>query len=406
VESRKKYLSLDEIIEDDDFHLIEITRKPSNAGTKSEEQRLMDSFQEITDFYEMNKREPEEGADFSETQLAYRLSGLRSNELKKEALKSGDKFNLLQKKEIKYETLDDILENDDLGIFDDDSEGLFDLKNVPKVEDRVSTDFVAKRIICKNFNDYEAIFKQVQKDLAGGTRKLLKIYEGMLQEGNFYVNNGILLFFEDFQQEKRDHIRGSSKDRKDGRTRVIFENGTESNMLFRSLYKALLTNGYAVSEHVNKVQEKLNTGLSNITEDDKESGFIYIAKSLSNKPEIREITDLYKIGFSSVSVEERVKNANQDPTYLMADVKIVSAFQCYNMNSRKLEDLLHSFFGDSCLNIDVYDNEGKRHMPREWFIAPLNVINEALYMIVSGEIINYKFDNNTGRIILKTTDSL
>ena len=141
-----------------------------------------------------------------------------------------------------------------------------------------------------------------------------------------------------------------------------------------------------------KVQEKLNTSFSNITDDDKESGFIYIAKSLSDKPEIKDIRDLYKIGFSSGSVEDRVKNASQDPTFLMADAKIVSAFQCYNMNSRKLEDLLHTFFGDSCLNIDVYDNEGKRHMPREWFIAPLNVINEALHLIVSGEIVDYRYE--------------
>ncbi len=398
MESRKKYLSLDEIIEDDDFHLIEITKKPSSVGAKSEEQRLIDSFQEINNFYEKNNREPKEGSDFSETQLAYRLSGLRSNDFKKEALKSFDQYNLLQKK-IEFNSLDDILENDDLGLFDDDSEGLFDFKHVPKAEDRVSTDFVARRTPCKNFNDYEHLFKQVQNDIAIGKRNLLEFHEGMLQEKNFYVSNGILLFFEDFQQEKRDHIRGSSKDRKDGRTRVVFENGTESNMLFRSLYKALLANGKAVSEHVDKVQKILNNSLGNITEEDKESGFIYIAKSLSDKPEIREIRDLYKIGFSSSSVEERVKKANQDPTFLMAEVQVVSAFQCYNMNSQKLEQLLHNFFGSSCLDIDVYDQKGKRHIPREWFIVPLNVINEALHLIVSGEIVNYKFDYNTCRIV-------
>jgi hypothetical protein len=402
VEPRKKYLSLDEILEDDDFHLIEITRKPPSAGTKSEEQRLIDTFQEINDFYEKNKREPKEGADFSETQLAYRLSGLRSNELKKEALKSLDKFNLLQKKEIEYETLDDILENDDLGLFDDDSEGLFEFKHVQRVEDRASADFVARRRPCKDFSEYESLFKEVQKDLANGKRTLNVFSEHNLKPGYFYVHNGVLLYLKDVEfEEGVQEFKSGSRYRKDGRTRVIFENGTESNMLFRSLYKALLANGHAVSEHVDKVQGKLDKNFSNITDDDKESGFIYIAKSLSDKSEIRGIRDLYKIGFSSVSVEERVKNASQDPTYLMADVKIVSAFQCYNMNSRKLEDLLHSFFGDSCLNIDVYDNEGKRHMPREWFIAPIDIINEALHLIVSGEIVNYKYDTYSSSIVSK-----
>lgn len=400
MEFRKKYSSLDEIMEDDDFHLIEIIKKPSNTGVKSEELRLIESFQEINDFYEKNKREPEEGTDFSETQLAYRLSGLRSNEVKKETLKPFDIYDLLQKK-IEFSNLDEILENDDLGLFNVESEGLFDFKHTPKVDDRAGADFVARRTPCNNFDDYEPVFKQVQNDLSKGARKLLEFHEGMLQERNFYISNGILLFFEDFQQEKREHIRGSSKDRKDGRTRVIFENGTESNMLFRSLYKALLANGYAVSEHVDKVQEKLDKSLGNVSEEDKESGFIYIAKSLSNKPEIRAIKDLYKIGFSMGSVEERVKNASQDPTYLMAGVKIISAFQCYNMNSQKFEQLLHNFFGKACLNIDVYDQKGKRHVPQEWFIAPLNVIERAIHMIINGEIMNYRFDVNTGNITLK-----
>lgn len=402
MESRKKYLSLDEIIEDDDFHLIEIIKKPSNAGSKSEEQRLIDSFQEINDFYEKNNREPKEGADFSETQLAYRLSGLRSNELKKETLKSFDKFDLLQKNEIKYKTLDDILENDDLGLFDDDSEGLFDFKHVPQVEDRASADFVAKRRPCKDFSEYENLFQEVQKDLANGKRTLNVFSEYNLKPGYFYVHNGVLLYLKDVEfEEGVQEFKSGSRYRKDGRTRVIFENGTESNMLFRSLYKALLANGKAVSENVDKVDKKLSEKFGHITEEDEEVGFIYILKSLSAKQEIKEIKDLYKIGFSRIPVEERIKNANQEPTYLMADVQIVSIITCFNLNPQKLEQLLHNFFGNSCLNIDVFDKKGQRHTPREWFIAPLNVISEAVQLIVSGEIVNYRYDNLHKNIIEK-----
>lgn len=75
-------------------------------------------------------------------------------------------------------------------------------------------------------------------------------------------------------------------------------------------------------------------------------------------------------------VEERIKNSTEDPTYLMAPVKIISTFECYNLNPQKLEQLLHNFFGESCLNIDIYDKHGKRHTPREWFIAPFEVIEK------------------------------
>src|SRR5690606_23739743 len=98
-------------------------------------------------------------------------------------------------------------------------------------------------------------------------------------------------------------------------------------------------------------------------------------------------------------IESRVKNAEKEPTYLMAQVQIITAFQCYNMNTQKLEQLLHNFFGNSCLNIDVFDNKGMRHTPREWFIAPLAIIEQAIHMIVSGEIVQYKYDSDNERIV-------
>ena len=122
-------------------------------------------------------------------------------------------------------------------------------------------------------------------------------------------------------------------------------------------------------------------------------------KSKSDKQEIKEISNLFKIGFSKVSVEERIKNATQEPTYLMADVKIVMAYKCYNMNPHKLEQLVHGFFGRSCLNIDVFDINGNRHTPREWFIAPLHVIEQAIHYIIAGAIVKYRYDDVTEEIV-------
>ncbi len=299
-----------------------------------------------------------------------------------------------------YNSLDDVLNDDTLGLLDDDSEGLFDLTHVRKQDERANADFVAHRKPCKDFSKYEPIFKEVQNDLTNKKRNLIEFKQDHLRAGDFYVHNGILLFLEKVDYEKQNiPYKSGSRVRKDGRTRVIFENGTESNMLYRSLYKALLANGKAVSENVDKVNEKFIEKFSTLNEEDVAAGFIYILKSKSEKREIKEIQNLFKIGYSKIAVEERIKNANQEPTYLMADVRIVMAYRCYNLNPQKLEQLLHNFFGSSCLNIDVFDNDGNRHTPREWFIAPLNIIEQAVHFIITGEIVKYRYDSAQEQII-------
>jgi hypothetical protein len=172
-------------------------------------------------------------------------------------------------------------------------------------------------------------------------------------------------------------------------------------MLFRSLYKALLANGKAVSENVDSVNESFLETFSNITEHDEEAGYIYILKSKSDKQEIKEIQNLYKIGFSTTNVEDRVKNAIQEPTYLMAEVRIVMTYKCYNMHPQKFEQLIHNFFGNSCLNIDVFDKDGNRHTPREWFIAPVGIIDQAIHLIISGDIVKYKYDSKNEEIVTR-----
>lgn len=391
---------LDEIFDNDPFGLLNV--KPSSSPARNEDERLVASFQEINDFYEINNREPEQGGGIQEHQLYSRLKSLRENPAKIEMLQAHDKYGLLNYEQKEINSLDDILNDDSLGLLDDDSEGLFDFKHIKKQDERASADFVAQRRPCKDFDKYESIFKEVQKDLSNSKRKLIPFKEENLRAGDFYVHNGVLLLLEhvDFEEEVQQFNSGS-RIRKDGRTRVLFENGTESNMLYRSLYKALLANGKAVSENVDKVNEEFIEKFGNITDEDKEAGFIYILKSKSEKQKIREIQHLYKIGFSKIAVEERIKNASQEPTYLMADVRIVMAYKCYNMNPQKLEQLLHNFFGNSCLNMDVFDKEGNRHTPREWFIAPLDIIEQAIHLIISGDIVKYRYDSTNEQIVAR-----
>jgi hypothetical protein len=383
---------LQEIFENDPLGLLTI--KPSHSPAKNEHGQLVSKFIEINDFFEKNNREPEQGGGIQEHQLYSRLKSIRENPAKIEMLLKYDTYGLLNHQQKEINSLDDILNDDILGLLSDDSEGLFDLKHIAKQDDRASADFVARRKPCKNFDHYESLFKDVQKDLSFGKRKLIEFKLGNLREGAFYVHNGILFIIEKIELTQKEHYKeDGTRVREDGRTRCVFENGTESNMLKRSVEKILYANGQVVSENADKVNESFLEKFGNITDEDQEAGFIYILKSKSEKQEIREIHNLYKIGFSKTTVEDRIKNAFQEPTYLMADVRIVMAYKCYNMNPQKLEQLLHNFFGNSCLNIDIFDKKGNRHTPREWFIVPLDIIEQVIRFIISGEIVKYKYDS-------------
>jgi hypothetical protein len=389
---------LKEIFENDPLGLLAI--KPTNSSVRNEDERLVASFQEINLFFEQNNREPELGGGIQEHLLYSRLKSIRENPLKVEMLKVQDIYGLLDYTPKEITSLDDVINDDVLGILGDDNTGLFDLKHVTKFKERESTDFVAQRKPCRDFNNYESKFKQVQAELKSGKRKLIEFKLDNLREHCYYVHNGILLFVEKINITRQEHYKpDGTRVREDGRTRCIFENGTESNMLKRSIEKILYINGKVVSENSDNTNNEFLEKFSNINDEDREAGFIYILKSKSDKLEIKEINNLFKIGFSKGSVEERVRNASQEPTYLMADVKIVMAFKCYNMNPHKLEQLVHGFFGNSCLNVDVTDLNGNRHTPREWFIAPLHVIEQAIHYIIAGAIVKYRYDDVTEEIV-------
>ena len=407
MQNRKRYNSLDEIFNDADFHLIEEKKKVSNSRTPDE--RLLASFLEINDFVEKNERIPEANiSNVMEFKLYSRLKALREDADKAELLKAEDKYDLLpdvlnqvaedevhygekQEEEKEINSIDDLLDDDLLAGLSDDDEGLFDFKHTPK--ETSMPEYVARRKPCKDFAQFEQKLKQCQNDLQEGKRKVTQFRnEQQIDKGYFFVLKGVLLYVADIGDREVDE-----KGKVNARLRCIFENGTESDMLLRSLSAELYKDGRRVTEH----EDKMLGGLNNITEEDEESGYIYILSSLSNKEEIISITDLYKIGYSSTTVEERIRDAENQTTYLMAPVKIESVYKCFNMNTQKFEQLIHQFFGATCLDIEINDKNGIRHMPREWFIVPLDVIEEAVAKLITGEIVNYRYDIDSKTIIKK-----
>jgi hypothetical protein len=390
---------LDEIFSNDPLGLLNV--KPKTSNVKTADERLSASFEEINDFFAKNEREPAPNpTNPTEYQLYSRLKSLREDEGKMMALEPQDKYGLLNVEKKEINSIDDIFNDDLFGMFDDgEAQSLFEFKHTPREIARAEADFVARRKPCKNFKDYEGNFVNVHSDLKEGKRKIIPFYYDLLKEGNYYVHNGLLLFLESVQWEKKvQKFESGIHNRPDGRTKVIFENGTSSNMMFQSLYKALHFKGKAITKNADNVLEEFYERFTDITDEDKEAGYIYALKSLSSDPKIKEIKNLYKIGYSTTRVEMRIKNAEKEPTYLMAPVHIEAEYKTFNMNTQKFEQLLHNFFGDSCLNIDIFDEKGRRHMPQEWFIAPLNVIDQAINMIITGEIIKYRYDRTSEEI--------
>lgn len=395
-----KKISLEDIFNDDEFGILDSKAKVSSI--KSEDERLIDSFQEINAFFEKNKREPK--ADvfvISERSLGVVLKELRKNNKKAQILKPYDTYNLLGNVVMEINSIDDILNDDEFGLLDtDDTLEIFKLKNVPKSSEIAERDFTARRKAMKDkdFAPYESKFKEVHKELREGKRKLseFKDVEQNLEKGKYYILDGILLFLEDDGIEDRlikDRVR------KDGRTKIIFENGTISNMYYRSLAKSLYNNGRIVSDTDSDSENELFKNANLVNEDDLETGWIYVLKSKSSNKAISEIKDLYKIGFSKVDVRQRIKNAIKEPTYLLADVDIVSTYKCYNVNPHKFEQLLHRFFADVCLNVDIHDDKGRRITPREWFVAPFQIIDKVIDLILDETIVNFKYDHENKSII-------
>jgi len=184
----------------------------------------------------------------------------------------------------------------------------------------------------------------------------------------------------------------------DGRLRIIFDNGAESNILLRSLQKALY------KDEAGRRITNPNAGPlfdDQVEDSDHESGTIYVLRSKSEHPDIKsKLNVLHKIGVTGGDVERRTVNAKLDPTFLMADVEVIATYDLYNINRTKLENLLHRFFNEARLDIQITDRFGKPVKPREWFLAPLFIIDEVVDKIKEGTLGNYRYDQESCRIVL------
>lgn len=355
--------------------------------------RLIAGFQEVLAFVEANGRLPEDSAD--EASLFHKLNGILKNEKKIERCRPYDDLGILpqpvQKVEepqeeyhrelTEEEQLEAIL-NDPLlaDIEADEDLGLFDIPEYmrQRLNARKEAEYIGKHRPCVDFDKYADDFKDVQQGLKSGKYKLIKFSVRHLKVGSYFVDDGMIGYLAAFEDE------GTNRhgDR-DGRTRVIYENGTESDIKYKTITKNLSVTGYSVIDCSQMTDEEFEQSFT-VTDKDVESGTIYVLHSKSTRPEIAAIKDLYKIGFTVTSVESRIANAKNEPTYLCADVEVVATWKVYNVKSSTFEALIHKLFAPVQLQVTV---DG--HHPKEWFIVPFRIVEEAVVGIIKGEPMMY-----------------
>lgn len=281
-------------------------------------------------------------------------------------------------------------------IFDDpllklseEEQSLFDIpQDMRRVIAKKKPDYVAQHQFCENFDDYKPLFAKVHRELKQGKRTLVKLAKtSSIEVRKFFVVGGQLVYLESMDDAKwAENVRG-----RNARTRCIYENGTETNILLQTLRKNVMTDGYMVTECSEQTYMNFFKN-TDIASEDNVTGYIYVLASLSDNPVIKDEKNLYKIGFTTQSVEQRIANAENEPTYLMAPVKIIATYKVVNMNSQKLEDLVHLLLKPVQFQVTVYDEKGFEHQPQEWFVVPLPVVDVIIQKIMDGTIVGYTYN--------------
>ena len=371
---------LKRIFEEDDGGLLETPEKTEKLTSTD---RLKRSFVEILAFYEEHGRIPSSVTrDIAERKLGARLDGIMADQDKVALLKHLDERGLLDPPAAP-ESLDDLLESNDLDLVDD-ALGLFDTSDLPTRKQRNNPDEVAQRVKCEDFDQFEPLFAQKHLELASAVVKLTK-FRGTryVKEGSSFLLSGVMVFVADVGESEV--VAGRTKER----LRCIFENGTESSMYRQSLSTRLYEeNGFEIVQAM----------FDSILDDDLPTGYLYVLRSLSADPQISSITNLHKIGFSRGPVEKRIANAEREPAFLMAPVEIVCSYRTYNMKTSALENLLHRVFSEVRLRVSLVGKGGRIYEPSEWYVVPLVAIDQAAELITSGDIVDYEYESTTGKL--------
>lgn len=380
--------------------------QPEKKGDRSpREERIIAGFEEIQRFVEKNGHPPHHGEDrgIFERLYAVRLDRLRALEECRSLLASFDHQGLLAETAVAAATPTDSMDDDELLAELEGAAGSSDITKLRHVRTSVEkreAEEIANREVCPDFDVFKPLFDQVRKDLDQGvraTRPFVKdagFLKADITKGQFFILGGQIAYVAEVGETFR-----APNGEQDARLRVVYSNGTESNLLRRSLQRALYKDeaGRRITE---PTAGPLFSGESD--GDDVASGTIYVLRSKSDHPVVAANRDvLHKIGVTGGDVARRIANAKLDPTFLMADVEIVATYTLYNINRARLEGLIHRIFDPARLDVEIKDRFGNPVVPREWFLVPRFVVDDAVEKIKNNTITGYVYDPTTARLALR-----
>lgn len=371
------------------------TKKESSRAPWGE--RVIAGFEEIQRFVEQHGRPPQHGEDrdIFERLYAVRLDRLRELADCRSLLTPLDHQGILSGAEPVPVSAADELDDDELlaqlGV-DAEPIDITELRHVRSAAEKRAAEEIANRQTCEDFDSFRPLFEQVQKELSSGLRQTRRFErKSEIAPGRFYILGGQKAYVATMEQPATNE-HGNI----DARLRVIFDNGTESNLLMRSLQKALQQDT-AGRRIVEPSAGPLFTDQDE--EGDEASGIVYVLRSKSDHPAVVAHRDvLHKIGVTGGDIARRLANAKLDPTFLMADVEVVATYELFNINRTRLENLIHRIFGAARLDIEIKDRFGQPVIPREWFLVPRFVIDEAVERIRNGTITSYTYDPKTASL--------
>lgn len=391
-------LDLDELRDE----LADFAQPAKPVGRSPREERIIAGFEEVQRFVEQHGRAPQHGEDLDifERLYAVRLDRLRGLEDCRALLTPLDHQGLLDAEEFTAALSADDLDIDDLAAELESAAGepsITQLRHVRTSADKRVADEIAERDKCDDFDRFEPLFAAAQRDMDAGirmTRPFVRdagLLKADITEGQFFILGGQIAYIADVGETFR-----APNGEADARLRVVYSNGTESNLLRRSLQRALYKDeaGRRITEPAAGPLFAEDSG-----DDDQASGTIYVLRSKSDHPLVvanREV--LHKIGVTGGDVFRRIGAAKLDPTFLMAEVEIVATYKLFNVNRARLENLIHRIFDPARLDIEVKDRFGNPVIPREWFLVPLFAIDEAVAKIKDGTITDYIYDPASARL--------
>ncbi len=391
---------LDELADE----LAEFDVPEKKGGRSPREERVIAGFEEIQRFVEKHGHAPLHGedCDIFERLCAVRLDRLRALEDCRSLLVPLDRQGLLSGAPVAAAAPTETIDEDELAAELSGAEDAADitaLRHVRTSADKRAAEEIAQRKPCADFDTFKPLFERVRRELKAGVRQTHAVHSleaiklAEIQQGEFFIVEGQFAYVAEVGEEIK-----TTYERKDSRLRVIYDNGTESDVLQRSFQRALHRDAAA----------RLITNPSagplfsdETADDDQESGTIYVLRSKSDLPVVAANRDvLHKIGVTGrTNVAARFANAKNEPTFLLADVEVVATYDLFNINRVKLENLIHRIFDPARLDIEIKDRFGKPVVPREWFLVPVFVVNEAVERIKDGTITDYVYDPKAARLV-------